>query len=689
MPQLNPLIYSVENCPFDPSIYPDAKKPKGNPKQKAKRTYIDVICAFDIETSTLPGDQAIMYVWQMQLDTFTVMGRTWDEFLTFLTELSTKAGERVLVMWVHNLSFEFQFLQGIYPFEPSDVFAIQFRKILKCTMFHNIEFRCSYLQTNMSLDVFTRKMGCETKKLTGTFDYKKIRYPDTPLDESEIAYCINDVRSLVEAIKIEMESEQDNIETIPITSTGYVRRQAKKTMRTMYGFYSWISDQLPDYDLYCVMREAFRGGNTHASRFYSGQILKDVHSIDRSSSYPDVLVNCKFPVSKFRYRPSLTLETLQKEIRKNHKAAVFRIAFENIQLIDDFYPCPYLSRDKCREIKSVLCDNGRVLKAAHLETSLTDIDLEIIESQYTWDSAIIWDVYTARYGYLPSVFRDLVNYYYKQKTQLKGIAGQEIFYDKFKNKVNALYGMCAQDPVKDSIVYDYQLPDLYTLAGNDPSELLEKSNRKAFLSYAVGVWCTAHARRELQEMIDLAGLQFVYADTDSVKYIGSIDYSEYNDRIKARSIANGAFADDPKGVRHYMGIYEKDADYQEFITLGAKKYAYKIDGHIKVTCAGVNKKIGGEELERRGGLEAFKPGFTFYDAGGTEALYNDHTDMYTISDTGKKIHITPNVVIKESTYTLGVTGEYMRILHSATRLRECLLRSGFDPDSIISKNIIL
>ena len=89
MPQLNPLIYSVENCPFDPSTYPNAKKPKGNPKRKAKNTYIDVICAFDIETSTLPGEQAIMYVWQMQLDTFTVMGRTWDEFLTFLTELST------------------------------------------------------------------------------------------------------------------------------------------------------------------------------------------------------------------------------------------------------------------------------------------------------------------------------------------------------------------------------------------------------------------------------------------------------------------------------------------------------------------------------------------------------------------------------------------------------------------------
>lgn len=683
------MIYSVDNCPFDPATYPDAKKPKGNPRNSKKRTYIDAVCAFDIETSTLPGDQAIMYVWQMQLEDFTVMGRTWDQFLTYLTELSAMADDRILVLWVHNLSFEFSFLQGIYRFAPEDVFAVQSRKVLKCTMYGNIEFRCSYLQTNMSLDMFTRKMGCEVRKLTGTFDYHKIRYPDTPLDETEIAYCVNDVRSLVEALKIEMSVDEDNIVTIPLTSTGYVRRQAKQAMRTMYGFHSWITAQRPDYRLYTVLREAFRGGNTHASRFYSGQILKDVHSIDRSSSYLDVLVNCKFPVSKFRQRPALEFSTLQREIRISHKAAVFRIAFDNLRLIDEFFPCPYLSRDKCREIKNVLCDNGRVLRADHLETSLTDIDLDIINSQYTWDHVTVWDVYTARYGYLPQVFRDLVNYYYKQKTQLKGIEDQQIFYDKFKNMANSLYGMCAQDPVKDSIVYDWQLPDLYTLAGNDPVELLTKSNRKAFLPYSVGVWCTAHARRELQEMIDLAGLQFVYADTDSVKYIGQLDYSECNDRIMKRSISNGAFADDPKGRRHYMGVYELDADYQEFITLGAKKYAYKIDDQVKVTCAGVNKKKGGEELSRRGGLAAFKPGFTFYDAGGTEALYNDHTDMYTVDDKGNPVHITPNVVIKESTYTLGITGEYTKILHSATRLRECLLRNGFDPDAIISKNITL
>lgn len=682
------MIYSIDNCPFDPANYPDAVKPRGNQKTRNKITYINAVCAFDIEASTLPEiEQAFMYVWQMQLENYTVMGRTWKEFLSYMQRLSNMAGSRTMVLWVHNLSYEFQFLQGIYQFNKDDVFAVKSRKILKCTMYGNIELRCSYLQTNMSLDVFTRKMGCETVKLTGTFDYAKIRYPDTELSQDEIAYCVADVKSLVEAIKKEMDTDEDNICTIPITSTGYVRRQAKKAIRTTYGFYSWIRDQLPDYDLYCILREAFRGGNTHASRFYSGQILKDVHSIDRSSSYPDVLVNCKFPVSKFRYRTSLEYPQLCREIRQQNKAAVFRIAFDNFQLIDEFYPCPYVSRDKCRNIQAALCDNGRVMRADHLEMSVTDIDLAIIDSQYTWDHAEVWDIYTARYGYLPQSFRDLVNYYYQQKTQLKGIDGQEIYYDKFKNMVNALYGMCAQDPVKDNIIYSADLDALYTLAGEDPEELLVKSNRKAFLSYAVGVWCTAHARRELQEMIDVAGLQFIYADTDSVKYIGALDYSEYNTRIQKRSIKNGAFAEDRKGKIHYMGVYELDAEYQEFITLGAKKYAYKIDDQIHVTCAGVDKKKGGPELEKAGGLKAFQPGFTFYEAGGTEAIYNDHTDMLITTDKGAALRITPNVVIKDSMYTLGIAGEYRRILHSATRLRECLLRSGFNVDSVINKII--
>lgn len=201
-----------------------------------------------------------------------------------------------------------------------------------------------------------------------------------------------------------------------------------------------------------------------------------------------------------------------------------------------------------------------------------------------------------------------------------------------------------------------------------PRELLESFNKKAFMSYSVGVWVTAWARWELQQLIDIAdATHFVYADTDSVKYIGEIDYSEYNNEVMKRSKANGAFAKDKSGKIHYMGIYEREHSYDKFITLGAKKYAYEIDGQTFVTCAGVNKKKGGIELEKAGGVQAFREGFTFTDAGGTESVYNDTIDEIIDYD-GRQIHITPNVVIRPSTYTLGLTGEYIDILHKATRL---------------------
>lgn len=38
-----------------------------------------------------------------------------------------------------------------------------------------------------------------------------------------------------------------------------------------------------------------------------------------------------------------------------------------------------------------------------------------------------------------------------------------------------------------------------------------------------------------------------------------------------------------------LGLFELDEHYDKFITQGAKKYAYEIDGKIGITVAGVPK----------------------------------------------------------------------------------------------------
>ena len=664
------MIIPPEKFPYD-WIYeiPLVKRKAGNQRTRKRIQYKDLITAFDIETTRLQDiEQSIMYVWQWQFgDEYTVVGRTWEQFEAFQRKLKAVLEDSVLVVFVHNLSYEFQFLRGIYTFNQDEVFAIKSRKVLKCNMWDSFEFRCSYIHSNMNLDTYTKKMGVKHKKLTGTFDYEKIRYPWTELSDEELAYCVHDVQGLVEAIEIEMEHDGDNLYTFPLTSTGYVRRDAKKAMSQVN--YRFVKEQLPDYVIYKMLREAFRGGNTHANRYYTNYTLHDVHSADRSSSYPDVMCNCKFPISEFYRLGDIGYEEVVKMIGKRQKACIMRVAITGLHLTRIDWGCPYLSLSKCRHIENALEDNGRILSADYLETTVTDIDMKIILQEYSFTDIKFYDVATARYGYLPGQLIKTICQYYHYKTELKNVPGQELLYMKSKNKLNSLYGMCAQDPVKQSILF---IENDFKEQNENEAELLLAYNKKAFLAYQWGVWVTAWARYRLEEGIQLAhgdvndpnAPQFVYCDTDSVKYIGEINLDKFNaERIKD-SKRSGAYATDPHGITHYMGVYEKEHDMCEFRTMGAKKYVYRETPNDKLVCtiAGVSKSLGGKELEEHGGITAFHEGFTFDKAGGLEAVYNDNPEQRDIVRDGHQLEVTSNVVIRPSTYTLGLTADYKRLL---------------------------
>lgn len=655
-------VYTVETFPFEMIAQAKhVKRKRGNNGGKSKRDLKDLVCAFDIETSNIPNiDQACMYIWQLQIDELgTIIGRTWDEYRQLLASVCDVLGENEsIVFYVHNLSFEFQFLRGIYPFQPDEVFCMDSRKILYCSMFDGkIVYRCSYIHSNMSLAEYTKKMGVEHVKLSGAdFDYRETRYPWTPLTDEQIAYCIHDVRGLVEALKKEMEVDGDTLITIPLTSTGYVRRDAKRAMKQVS--HTLVPSILPDEKTFVLLREAFRGGNTHANRYYAGRIITDVASADRSSSYPDTQVNCEFPMSRFYYKGEATMKELDRYINVLDKAVVMRVALWGVRLRDPYWGAPYLARDKCRKIIEPTYDNGRILECKYCETTITDVDLRILLDEYDFDNFKAFDVAFARYGKLPRPLVEETINYYRKKTELKNVEGQEIYYMKSKNKLNSIYGMMAQNPAKETILFkdnDYIKDDVPL------SERLKEANRRAFLAYQWGCWVTAWARYRLEEGIKLAGDNFVYCDTDCVKYVQEIDWDPYNAKRIKDSTANGAFADDPSGERHYMGVYEQEKTDQRFKTLGAKKYAFEQDGKTYITVAGVNKRLGGKELERFGGLDAFNEGFIFQEAGGMESVYNDEPYGYVNID-GHELYVGTNVLLRDSTYSLGITDEYRRIL---------------------------
>lgn len=648
---------------------------------KRARSYINAITAFDIETSRITvdnDDQSIMYVWQWAIENDVIMGRTWEQFSDFVRRVNEvcNINNCHLVVYVHNLSYEFSYLKGVYKFSEDDVFIVDKRRPLKCNMM-NIEFRCSFIHSGLSLKTWLNEVKAPHRKLSGKqYNYNITRYPWTPLTYREIKYCINDVRGVVDAIHIEMNRDGDNIASIPLTKTGYVRRVIKKAIKNNID-YSIMRDIQPDYDIYIALREAFRGGDTHASRFYSGRILENVKHVDRSSSYPDVMCNCEFPMSKFKKVDNPTIEDVIA-CMKHRKAVLMRLRLLNVELKSLWrFGCPYIAYDRCRYVsQDYTIDNGRILTASYLEITITDIDFNIILDQYNAEIQVL-DMWSSRYAMLPDSVRNEIKQLYTTKTSLKGVKGQELIYALSKSMINACYGMTAQDPGKPDIIYkaDDDRQFIYNVE-RDRRDILKESAKKNFLPYQIGVWVTALARSELHAGISLIDnckriknkpiASFVYCDTDSIFYLGDIDWeNDYNAIRQKRSIKNGAYAKDRKDKSHYMGVMEYEDTCKRFACMGAKKYAYEDEyGTLHITIAGVAKDIGAIELQSMGGLEKFvdidKPPL-FIKAGGTEIKYNDMINIETVID-GHKLKITDNAVIRESTYQLGITDKYRELL---------------------------
>jgi len=654
------------------------KRPRKTKANENKPDILNIITAFDIETTRISEiDQSIMYTWQWHFHkplNVCVVGREWSEFIAFLDMLRSfiKSGVQ-LVVYDHNLSYEFQFLRAFYPFKNEEVLAVKSRKVLKCTMYDTFVFRDSLLQTNMSLKQFLKKMHVEHQKVSGIeFNYNKARFPWTELSELEMKYITHDVIGLCEAIEAEMDADGDTLHTIPATSTGYVRRDARKALY-YESHMGCIPDMLPDWHTYSFLREAFRGGDCHASRIYSGEILYNVHSYDRSSSYPDVLCNCDFPMAPFQSIGEADKDKIA-ELINEHVPFVCRCLFTGVSLRNKYWPDPYIPKDKCTHISKPKIDNGRILSAESFQITITDIDFMIILEQYHFDDLYISECLVSKYKPLPRAFITVITDYYKLKTKLKGDPEQDIYYTKLKNKLNALYGMCAQDPVKEDILYD---GGEWNVDNKPRAELLDKYNESAFLPYQWGVWVTAWARYRLYEGIKIAGAwNFVYCDTDSVKFISDeADFTKFNRRAVRWSKESGAVGMDSKGQLHYMGVFEQEHDYYRFRTWGAKKYAYQYekDGKTEATISGVVKVAeydekgepvslsGGLELDKHGGLEAFQEGFVFREAGGLAPIYNDYDyGEYTID--GHTITITSNICLVPTMYTVHLGEDYKELL---------------------------
>ena len=667
---------------------------KNRRRSQNKHRLLNVYAAFDIETSTIwlnPDKKeydvhSFMYVWQFQIEDYTVKGRTWEEYFSFLDILRQSIGQirednklslnPFLVIWVHNLQYEFSWLCGLYPFTNDECFFRDVRKPIYCRMYDTFEYRCSYIQSNMSLAALCKQTGVKQKLSGQKFDYEKVRFPWTKLSAFEEEYTTVDVESLVAAMKYRIQHGGDTLQTVPLTSTGYVRRECKNALKDRF---LDLRELKPGEKEYRLLRKAFRGGNTHANRYYVDKIVSDVYSYDISSSYPTQQLTHLFPMKPFKW---LVLEqkTAAARLKRVFQfiglgyAVVGTYQFKNMRLKNHREPIPYISLSRCQAMGTddyeLTLDNGRVLECGYMEISATEIDLEIILDQYTFDYMDVMECMIAQKDYLPAEYREVIQNYYNKKTALKGDDSEDgkYIYTKSKNMLNAVYGMSATDPVHQDIYYQ---DGNYKISGYEDfnqDELL-KLLKNASFPYQWGVYTTALARKQLQDAIKLCGDRIVYCDTDSVKVIGNIDINILNKELMKKAVQSKAYAYDMNGHRHYIGLFEDDGHYDEFITQGAKRYAYRIGDHLGITVAGVSKKINEETgisfaVEELKTLDRFRVGMTWRKAGGTISVYNDADDFdYTDSVTGNTLHIGRNVAIVPSTYVMTYSKDYRLLLN--------------------------
>lgn len=634
---------------------------------KNRIKYLNIPCAFDIETTNIikrdsdghvTSAYAFMYQWQFCIDDKVIFGRTWEEFLNFIDDLKFDLElhrKRRLVVYVHNLSFEFQFMRMFI--NVSDGFFKAVRSPLKFLCNGAIEFRDSYALSNMTLAKFCQNTeNVIHYKLVDQYDYTKIRTPETPLTEVEQAYCYNDVRGLCECIYEKMK--EDDLAHIPLTSTGYVRRDFRKSYSKNKKNRQIFRENALTPEMYMICKDAFRGGDTHANVRHVDQVIHNIQSFDLQSSYPAAEMLDLYPVGKFFKITSG--EFYNKDT--SQFAKFIHVRFKDLRYIGT---CgnPYIPESRCKAITRMdsIIDNGRVLYAALAELWITDIDYEIILKEYDYSDIYVKEIYGSRYGELPKEFKECLMNYYRAKTELKGISEKAYEYMKSKNKLNASYGMMVTDVAKPEIEYinnEYVKKELVL------AETLEKyyKSRNNFLSYQQGIWVTANARKRLREMLWVVGDDNVYDDTDSIKCKNDhrAQFDAKNKEIIAKCEKLGAYAIDKKGIPRYMGTWEYEGTYDEFKTLGAKKYIYKEDNVYHSTIAGVSKKAG-KAFFNKNGIDSFKIGTVIPESGHLVAYYNDDQEHYITID-GCKIKTASNVALVDDTYTIGVTGEYLDLI---------------------------
>lgn len=618
---------------------------------------------------------ALPYLWQFSFNDKVYYGRELREFEKVLSDLPDNCE---IIIWVHNLSYEMHFLNNFLEWE--NVFARTPHKPIKCTpkKYPNIEFRCSYMLTRLSLESWGKQIGWH--KDVGYLDYEAIRTPYTELTEKELQYGEDDCLVVYHGIQ-EYVKRYKTVRDIPLTQTGTVRREVKDMLTEDKTYVKDMKKLIPrSAREYKMLMKVFSGGYTHANRFYVETVVRGyIEHYDFASSYPTVMICEKYPMTPWFYSMSKELPTDEE---MEDKAFILKLKFKNIRCTT---LNTYIQASKCSGGNFVY-DNGRIIKADLLSIVITEQDWLTIRESYEWDECIVEAKYYSKKKYLPKKFIDYILELYHNKTTLKDIPEMEDLYMQSKQYINSMFGMCVTAIVQPDVEFDgieWNVPPLTEKKVNERLDKLRNWNsreKRYFLSYSWGCWVTAYARRNLWKCILDSDAQCIYCDTDSIFVNGKHDFSWYNkeinDKIYKASIEvgfdfNKTRPKTKKGKEKPLGIFTQEAPCCEFVTLGAKRYVERRfyvetdseqDGKLHLTVSGINKEAVSLLNDN---IENFTDGFDFDkdDDSVKKRLATYVVDMPEVMyDDGYYSTYKQGINMRRIGYLLTMTDEYKNLL---------------------------
>ena len=637
---------------------------------------------------------AVCYIWQFSINDKVYYGRNLSEFPQFLETVFSKwDSDEEPIVWIHNASYEFVFISEYLKIYYDTIFARTKRKPMKFKAGKyggvDIEFRCSYMLTRLSLDAWGKDLGFE--KLH-TLDYTKLRTPKTRLSKKEMDYCERDCLVVYKGIQKYIEKYGSQYK-IPMTQTGEVRKEVRDAMKDK-AYTKRITNMLPKKkEEYILLRSIFQGGSTGGNYLYAGVTLNNIESDDKQSFYPSAMVSFKYPMQRFCYCSPSDV----KMSNFDNWAFIIGCEFTNIESKTCLH---YYSRHKAIAISKGEYDNGKLIKAEKVYCCLTEQDLLIFQKVYKWEKFKIIECYKSKKQYLPKTYIEIVLSRYGYKTSLKGVEKKLELYKKSKEFINACYGMMVTDILQPNVNYN---GGEWKAEETDIQSALNKIQRnrsKNFLNYAWGCWVTAYCRAMLwvgatekeyyKENLGMIATpeDIIYYDTDSRKHKSTNEVHRILRREDEINITRlhkmcdyyiipyeAVEPKDPKGKKRTIGAWDFEGTYEEFRHLGAKRYAVKKDGKIEVTVSGVPKKAGSDMIKD---LSQFTDGFEFdanhkdpetglYD-GKMLSIYCDGNNLQTTLNKGKyDEYKTTNInaiVLRNNGYKLGLADEYINLVNT-------------------------